>query len=142
MLHLHNLFVGVGNEVLNDILLAQPVPAVHGVIKMIVEAVVRPRHRGGTAFRGHRVTAHRVDFGNQRNFQRRIRFRNRDRRPQSCATRAYNRHVRLENFHCLPPSAQNPQDFNPNSGSVSRSRIELHSHVVQSLAARPKTKHD
>ena len=103
VLHLHHLFVGMGDEVLDHVLLAQPVAAAHGIVEMVVQAVVGPRHRGGPAFRGHGVAAHRVDLGNQRDLQRRIRFGDRDRRPQTCATRAYNRYVCLEYFHCLSP---------------------------------------
>jgi hypothetical protein len=71
------------------------------------------------------MAAHRKHFRNQRDFQRGIRFSDRDRRPQTAATRAYYRYVRLENFHCLPPSAQNQQDFNANLGSVLRPQTKL-----------------
>ena len=101
--HLHHLFVRVGYEVFDDILLAQPVAAADGIVEMVVQAVVGPRHRGSPAFRGYGVAAHRVDLGNQCNFQLRIGLGNRDRRPQTCATRANNRYVRLEYFHCLSP---------------------------------------
>ncbi len=100
---LHHLFVRVGYEVFDDILLAQPVAAADGIVEMVVEAVVGPRHAGGPAFRGHGVAAHRVDLGDQRDFQCRIGLGNRDRRPQTRATRANNRYVRLEYFHCLSP---------------------------------------
>ena len=41
LLHLHELLVRVGNEVLDHVLLAQPVAALHGVVEVLLEGVMR-----------------------------------------------------------------------------------------------------
>jgi hypothetical protein len=47
MLHLHHLFVRLADEVLDHVLLAQPVAAGHGVMEVRLQAVVRLRHGSG-----------------------------------------------------------------------------------------------
>ena len=83
VLHLHHLPVRVGDEILDDVLLAQPVAAADGVVEMMLEAVVRQRHRRRAAFGGHGMAAHRVDLGYQGDGQRRVGLGNRDRCPQT-----------------------------------------------------------
>ena len=78
VLHLHKFIVGVVDEVLDNILLAQPVTARHGIVEVGVEAVVRLRDRGGAALRRHGVAAHRINLRNQRHAQRGIRLGDRD----------------------------------------------------------------
>ena len=103
VLHLHHLLVRVGDEVLDHVLLAQPVAAGDGVVEMMFQAVVRLRHRGRAAFRRHRVAAHRIDLGDERDGQRRIRFGNRDRGAQARAAGADDRDIGLEYFHVRAP---------------------------------------
>jgi hypothetical protein len=58
--------VGPADEEVDDVLLAQPVAAGHGVVEVRLQAVVRLRHRGGAALGRDGVAAHRVDLGDQR----------------------------------------------------------------------------
>ena len=60
----------LGDEVLDHILLAQPVAAADGIVEMVVQAVFGPRTRGGPAFCGHGMAAHGEHLRNQRDFQR------------------------------------------------------------------------
>ena len=57
------------DEVLDDILLAEPVAAAHGVVEVIVETVVRALDTRRTTLGRHGVAAHRVDLGDQSDFQ-------------------------------------------------------------------------
>ncbi|MND84314.1 hypothetical protein D3C80_762050 [compost metagenome] len=50
------------NEVVNDILFAQPVATGHRVVEMVFEAVMILRDGGGSSFCGNRVATHRIDF--------------------------------------------------------------------------------
>ncbi len=50
------------NEIINDILFAQPVATGNGVVEVILKAVMILRDGGGSSLRGDRMAAHRVDF--------------------------------------------------------------------------------
>jgi hypothetical protein len=56
---LGHLFVAVGDEVLDHVLLAQPVAATDGVVEVILEAVASDSLTPPAAFGGDRVAAHR-----------------------------------------------------------------------------------
>ena len=61
-------FLGApGNEILDHILLAQPVATGDGVVEMVVQAVMVLHYSGGPTFCRDRVAAHRIDFGDQGN---------------------------------------------------------------------------
>ena len=98
VLDLHHLFVRVRDEVLDHVLLAQPVAARHGVVEMMLQAVVRLRDRGRAAFGRHRVAAHRIDLGNERDCERRVRLGHRDGRAQTRAAGTDDRYIGLEDF--------------------------------------------
>ena len=59
---LHHLLAGMGDEIFNDILFTQPVPAGHGIVKMMIQIVVGLGYGCGSPFCGHGVAAHLVDF--------------------------------------------------------------------------------
>jgi hypothetical protein len=95
VLELGQLLRAVGDEVLDHILLAQPVAAVHGIVEVILEAVGRLLHARRPAFGGDGVAAHRIDLRHQRDLQRRIRLGDGDCRPQACAAAAHDHHICL-----------------------------------------------
>ena len=99
VLELHHLLDAMGDEVVDDVLLAQPVAAGHRVVEMMLQAVVRLRDRRGAALGRHRVAAHRVDLGDQRHDQRRVGLGHRDRGPQACTAGTHDRHIGFENVH-------------------------------------------
>jgi hypothetical protein len=68
------------DEVLDAVLVREPVAAADGVVEVQIEAVVRLGHAGRAAFRRAGVAAHRVDLRNQRNAQCRIGLCQRNRR--------------------------------------------------------------
>ena len=72
----------MGDEILDDVLLAQPVAAADGVVEMRVQTVMGLPTPAGPTLRADGVAAHRVDLGEQRDAQRRIGLGRGDRRPQ------------------------------------------------------------
>ena len=54
------------DEVLDHVLVAEEVGALHGVVGVHLEAVVVARDGRGAALGGHRVAAHRIDLRDQR----------------------------------------------------------------------------
>ena len=104
VLHLHHFLVGMRDEVLHHVLLAQPVAAAHGVVEVVLEAVVRPRHGGRAAFGRDRVAAHRVDLGDQRHHEGGIGFCHGYRCAQAGTAGTHDRHVRLEPVHASTPA--------------------------------------
>ena len=62
MLHLRQLERSCLDEQLHGILVAQPIAAGHGVVEMIIEAVIVLDHAGCAALGRHRMAAHGVDF--------------------------------------------------------------------------------
>ena len=53
---------GFGDERLDGLLVAQPVPAGDGIVGMLLEAVGRPDDSSRSALGRHGVAAHRVDL--------------------------------------------------------------------------------
>ncbi|EXI67881.1 MAG: hypothetical protein AW08_01485 [Candidatus Accumulibacter adjunctus] len=99
MLELRQLLGTVGDEVLDHILLAEPVTTMHGIVEVILEAVARLLHARRTTLGGNGVAAHRVDLRHQRDLQRRVRLGNGDCRPQACAAATHDHHVCLVTLH-------------------------------------------
>jgi UDP-N-acetylmuramoyl-L-alanyl-D-glutamate--2,6-diaminopimelate ligase len=64
----------VRHEVLDDVLVAQPVAAADGIVEVVVEAVVRADDTGRSAFRGHGVAAHGDDLRDERDTKARVTF--------------------------------------------------------------------
>ena len=62
LLKLCHLCGAVMHKIVNNILLTQPVATSHGIVEMVIEAVMILRDRCGTAFGGNRVATHRIDF--------------------------------------------------------------------------------
>jgi hypothetical protein len=114
VLELHHLLGAMGHEVVDDVLLAEPVAAGHRIVEMILPTVVGQRDRRGAAFGRHGVAAHRINLGDERNPKRGIGLRRCDRRAQTCATRTNDRDVRVEDFHCAyPPGVADAQHHGP-----------------------------
>ena len=90
---------GFADEILDHVLLAQPVAAVHGVIEMGFKRIVRLDDAGRAAFRRHRMAAHRQHFRNQRDGERGVGFGRRDGGSQPRAARADNEDVGFKNLH-------------------------------------------
>ena len=99
MLHLDQLFVGVFDKVLDDVLFAQPVTACDGIVKMRLEAVMGLRDRCRATLSRHSVAAHGINLGDQRNRQRRIRLGGCNRRPETATATSDNYYVSLERIH-------------------------------------------
>ncbi len=101
VLQLHHLFGAMRHEILDHILLAEPVAAAHGVVEMVVELVVRTCHGGRTAFCRHRVAAHGVDLGDERDPERGVGLGHGDGRTQARTARPYDRDIRFVDFHSM-----------------------------------------
>jgi hypothetical protein len=69
---------------------------------VVLEAVVRLDHAGGAALRRAGVAAHRIDLGDERDLEGRVRLRERDGGAQSCAPCADDRYVRADCFYFGP----------------------------------------
>jgi hypothetical protein len=99
VLHLHHLLVRLRDEVLDDVLLAEPVAAGHRVVEVRLKAVVGLCHRRRAALGGHGVAAHRVDLGDERDGQCRVVLGRRDGRAQAAAARPDDCDVDLDDVH-------------------------------------------
>ena len=84
---------GFGDERLDGLLVAQPVPAGDSVVGMPLEAVGWPDDSGRPALGRHRVAAHRVNLRGDRHAQPRISLCDRDGGAQSGPTAAYHQDV-------------------------------------------------
>ena len=93
----------------DGILVAQPVAAAHGVVEVMLEAVVGLDDAGRAALGRAGVAAHRVDLGDQRDAQLRVGLRERDGGAQSRAARADDRYVRLDRLHASGSGASMPR---------------------------------
>ena len=87
------------NEVLDNVLFAQPVTATHGIVEVVVEAVVRTLDTRGATFGGDGMATHRIDLRYQRDLQRRIRFGNCDSCTQTGSAPSHDNYICLVNFH-------------------------------------------
>src|SRR5262245_5863873 len=82
MLELRHLLGAVGHEILDHVLVAQPVTTADGIVEVAAEAVVRADGARRAALGGHRVAAHRHDLRDQRDAKRGVALGDGDRRPQ------------------------------------------------------------
>src|SRR6476660_9579530 len=89
VLELHQLARAALDEVLDHVLVAQPVATRYGVVEVLVEAVVLARDARGAAFGGHGVAAHRQHLGDERDAQARILLGGCDRGAQARAASAH-----------------------------------------------------
>ena len=102
MLQLDHFVGGVVDEVLDHVLLTQPVATGDGVVEVVFEGVVITDDACGATFGGHCVAAHRIDLGNQGDFQLRVGFCNGDCGTQATATGTDDGNIGLDNIHiCL-----------------------------------------
>jgi hypothetical protein len=118
VLELRHLLGAMGDEVLDHVLVAQPVPARDGVVEVVVEAVVGPDHARRPALRGHGMAAHRDDFRDQRDLQGGVALGHGDRRAQPRAAAADDHHVGIDDLHPSPLRRFSP----PRPGSSRSSR--------------------
>ena len=102
VLQLHQFFGAVCNEIIDDILVAQPVPADDGVFKMLVEAIVCLRHAGGATLGGDCVAAHWIDLGDQSNRKPGVCIGRSNRSPQARATSPDDCDIGLDQVHDVP----------------------------------------
>jgi hypothetical protein len=102
VLQLDHLVGGVVDEVLDYVLLTQPVTTGDGVVEVVFQGVVITDDACGAAFGGHRVAAHRIDLGDQGDLQLRVGFCNGDCGTQATATGTDDGNIGLDNIHiCL-----------------------------------------
>ena len=102
VLQLDHLVGGVVDEVLDYVLLTQPVTTGDGVVEVVFQGVVITDDACGATFGGHCVAAHRIDLGNQGDFQLRVGFCNGDCGTQATATGTDDGNIGLDNIHiCL-----------------------------------------
>ena len=66
MFELRQFLRGLLDEVLDHVLLAQPVTATDGVMEVIIEAIRRFLDASSAAFGRYRMATHRVNLGNER----------------------------------------------------------------------------
>ena len=127
MFQLHHLLGAMGNKIIDDVLLAQPVAAGHGVVKVVRKAVVRLHYAGRTTFGRHGVTAHRVDLRNKCDGQCRIEFGNCNGRAQTGTACTNNGNIRIKTFH------NDPGDLRDAQSATARASTNL---PLEMLAAR------
>ncbi|KFB66838.1 MAG: hypothetical protein CAPSK01_003777 [Candidatus Accumulibacter vicinus] len=101
VLELGQLLGTVCHEILDHILLAQPVAATHRIVEVILEAIGRQLHPRRTALGSDGVATHRIDLRDQRDPQRGIRLRDGNRRPQTCPATPDDHYVRLVYLHAF-----------------------------------------
>jgi len=126
------------DEDLDAILVAQPVTARDGVVRVLVVRVVLGDHAGCAALGGDGMAAHRVDLGDHRDAELGVDFGNGDRGAQSGTAAADQKNIVRRRFHgCFRPRPAPPYDkrryfsirysykphFNPGeSGAIARDR--------------------
>jgi hypothetical protein len=103
MFQANHLLGAMGHEVVDHILVAQPLSAGHGVVEMMLQAVMALRHAGRPSFRRHGVAAHGIDLGHQHDIQRRIRLGGGDRSAEPGAACADNGDVHHHDLHSFAP---------------------------------------
>ena len=99
MLELDHLGRAAADEELDDVLLAEPVAAVHRVVEVVVERIVRLDHARRPAFRRDRVAAHGQDFRDESDRQRRVRLGGGDGGTQARSARPYDEDIGIETIH-------------------------------------------
>ena len=108
VLELDHFFGAVRDEIIDNVLVAQPVAARDGVVEMILEGVVRPHHAGGATLGGDGMAAHRVDFRDQRDLESGVDFGCGDRGPQARAAGADDGDIDLNHVHRCALSVRDP----------------------------------
>src|SRR6185503_9811799 len=102
VLELGHFLRAMSHEVLDHVLVAQPVAAADGVVEVNVQVVVSADDAGRSAFRGHGMAAHGNDLGNEGYAQPGIALRYRDRRAQPRAAAADYHDICLYRLHQSP----------------------------------------
>src|SRR5215475_10765410 len=82
-----------GDEGLDSLLVAQPIPARDSVVGMLLEAVARPDDPGRPTLSRHGMAAHRVDLRGDRHAQPRVGLRDGDGRTQPSSAAAHYQNV-------------------------------------------------
>jgi hypothetical protein len=88
------------DERVNGILVARPVAAGDGVIRVFVEAVVGSNRARSTTLRGHCVAPHRVHLRHDGDLEARVGFRDGNGRAQTGTTAAHQHHI-MRRGHAL-----------------------------------------
>src|SRR5436190_402487 len=84
---------------LDHILISQPVSAGDRILHMVFEAIILFDDPGSAALGGYRVTAHRIDFRNDRDVELRVCLSCSDCCTQSCSSTADNEHIMYNSCH-------------------------------------------
>jgi hypothetical protein len=87
------------DEVLDGVLVAQPVAATDGVVEVLLQTVVGLDHTGGATLSRTSVAAHRVDLRDQRDAQLRIGLYKCNCSAQPRASGSDYGHICLDRFH-------------------------------------------
>src|SRR5439155_26427089 len=103
-LELDDLAGRLGHERLDRILVRQVVASADGVEGVKVWAVVGPEGRAGTSFGRLRVTAHRIDLGDQRDAERVGCLRGGDGSAEAGRPSSYDDDVVLQSLHAAATS--------------------------------------
>ena len=93
----------VVNEIVDDILLAQPVASGDGVVKMVLKAIVILGNGCGPPFCSDRMAAHRIDFRNQGDFGIGVGLGGGDSGAKACPAGANYGEIGLKSVHDIPP---------------------------------------
>ena len=99
VLHMDQFQGGGVDEQLDRVLVAEPVPTRHGVVEMVVEAVVILDHARSSALGGNRVAAHGIDLGDQRDIERGVALGGRDGGAQAGTSSPDDRDVGDDHVH-------------------------------------------
>jgi hypothetical protein len=89
----------LADEGLHRVLVAEPVAAGHGVVGVLVQAVLGLDDGGGASLGRDRVAAHGIDLGDDADAQPRIGLGHGDRRAQARSATAHDEHVAAEEIH-------------------------------------------
>ena len=99
VLELDHFLGAVGDEILDRVLVAQPIAAGYRIVEVMVEAVIRPHHTGRPAFCGDSMAAHRHDLGNQRHIERGLALSRRNRCAQTCTAASHHDYIGTHKLH-------------------------------------------
>ena len=81
------------DEVLDDILVGQPVAAAHGIVEVQIEAVIGFDNAGSTALGSAGMAAHRIDLGNEGHLDIRVVLGEGDSRSQTGTAGTHNHDI-------------------------------------------------
>ena len=93
---LHHFLSAVRNEIIDYVLVAQPVAAGDGVVEMIIERIVGLYHGSGATLGRNRMAAHWVDLRDQRDREPGVGFCGGNRRPKARPASADNGDISLK----------------------------------------------